>query len=239
MVPGGNQTLYISVTNYGGSTSLWVNLGANKTFATLATSAQADYASTDLGGFERVIIAPTVLHDSTKEAQESVYKINRRLPTSEELAGLDYPRVPVYDGGRLVATLDPATHGPYLLKHHPEVMRAYTAALDAAWGRSDGSGPLGDAAYCSNCPLYVTVYGRTSSYVSVQYTTGAVTEALKDDVQVFRSAPGLPGASYFRCVAGIIAVKCICSRVLLYSHSAGSVLYNSSPNNPTETVTVS
>ena len=78
------------------------------------------------------------------------------------------PTVAVWDGGRVVRTLHPDTDGPFLLKYHRQVMADYTAAVDAALGRADGAGPLGDAAYCNNCPLYVTVYGRTSSYVSVQ-----------------------------------------------------------------------
>jgi hypothetical protein len=137
--PGGNSSLYISVTNFGGSTSLFVNLGVNKTFANLATSGSADFVSSDLGGYERVIIRPNP----------------RRL----------------------------------------------LAAAGEAGGASSGAvalPPLGDDAYCTNCPLFVTVYGLTSCYVSVQYSTGPIAEALRDDVQVMRSAPAQgTGAAFF------------------------------------------
>ena len=218
LVPSKNQTLYISVTNYGGSTQLLVNIGYNKTFPTVATASTADYVSSDLGGFERVIIAPTILHDDLRaepkpaafgDAKDialpapttQTYALSRLLPTAEELAPLKgaIPTVDLWDGGRKIAVFSPEdeAHGPFLLKYHPSVMARYTALVDSALGRHNGEGILGDAAYCTNCPLFVSVYGLTSSYVSVQYTTGSVTEALKDDVQVFRSAPGIPGASYF------------------------------------------
>lgn len=208
-VPGGNQTLYISVTNYGGSSSLFVNIGANKTFATLATSGSADYVSSDLGGYERVIISPTRLHGEQAQKEEEGHgdaaaapetrqlELTRYEPTAEEKAAAVYPTVDVYDGGKLVRTLDPAVDGAFLSKYRPDVMHAYTSAMDAATGRTDGA-TLGDPAYCNNCPLFVSVYGRTSSYVSVQYTAGPVTEALRDDVQVFRSSPPVDqGASFF------------------------------------------
>jgi hypothetical protein len=177
-----NQTIYIAVQNYGGSTALFANLGFNKTFPTNSTS--ADVYSPDMGGYERIIIVPGLgLSMPPIEAAHAF------------IGEKNIVKVPIYDGDKLVHVLDPRDPDDQVLmnKYFPaqwstyvSQMEEYFAATDPHFEELEGAKSKGFAVtrvYCSRCPIYVTVggIGQGLNAYELTYAAGVTFIPLSDD----------------------------------------------------------
>lgn len=209
-----SQSVYLIAQDWSesGTTAMWAALGTTGgagAFPQPSNNFKADFFSSDLGGFNRIVIAPpTVTADgpvavpfgNTPEQNE-----HRRL-TVERLASLkDGKAVFKVDAAVARRRLSAATeedmnsHGRTALwaqRYNPVRARALAAEARAL---DEASGLVGAAPYCTSCPLYVTLGSRSAtqdSDISLYYGAGATFTPLEDDVP-FPAIMDGNGTTYF------------------------------------------
>lgn len=223
LAPGAASYLYASLSmsvsssvylvaqdfSQSGSTVMYAAIGPNATFPSPRNNYRADYYSSDLGGYARIIISPPAFSlaapESPAAAAPAVVSNGgnlRRLASLPE--GKALYELPTAAGAAAAKAVAPRADGRDNGMYAQRYGTSSAAAQDVAAARMlrgvGGSGPtLGAGPYCNQCPLFVSLVSRSTtatSDLSFLFSAGPSFTPLTDDVATPSVVP-VNGTVYF------------------------------------------